>query len=66
MKIEQVFKTSKGLFWSLEEAEKKGNRKKDTDPRSQNFGKYEPIEVKYVLVSDFGQVFELKEVNVLK
>ena len=66
MKIERVFKTSKGLFWYLEEAEKKGNRQKDTDPRSPNFGKYEPINVKYVLVSDWGPVFELNEVAVKK
>lgn len=64
MKIEKVFKTSKGLFWSLEEAEKKANRQKDTDPRSSTYRKYEAIQCCHVLVSDQGAVFELKEASV--
>ena len=64
MKIERVFKTSRGMFWSLEAAEQKVNRQKDTDPRSPTFGKYEDIQCCFVLVSEFGPVFELKEVAV--
>ena len=66
MKIEKVFKTSKGLFWFAFEAAKKENRQKDLDPRSPNFRKYEEVQIAYVLISDEGYIFELKEAKVLK
>lgn len=64
MEIKSVFKTSKGLFWSFEEASKKQNRSKDTDPRSPGFNQYEPVEKTFVLMSDWGDKFELKQIEV--
>ena len=64
MEIKQVFKTSKGLFWTLEEASTKKNREKDTDPYSPYFGKYEEIQFRYVLVQD-NNSFALNQIQVI-
>jgi hypothetical protein len=64
MKITQVYKTSKGTFWSLDEALKKCNRKKYFDCRPGDPGEYEKPEICHVLLDDYGECFELKQVEV--
>ncbi len=79
MEIKKVYKTSKGLFWTKEEAEKKKNRAKNSDPYYADMSleyRYEPVREVYVLITDvevdagvrgFGNVtmaFELNPVEI--
>ena len=51
MKIQLVYETSKGLFWSKEEALKSKNRARDSARATGGDG-YEPVRESYVLVTD--------------
>ncbi len=74
MEIKKVYKTSKGLFWTKEEAEK--NREKEYYMNVFLESWYEPVREAYVLMTDvevdagvrgFGKVsmvFELKPVEI--
>ncbi len=79
MEIKKVYKTSKGLFWTKEEAEKKKNRAKNSDPYYADMSleyRYEQVREVYVLIANvevdagvrgFGNVtmaFELNPVEV--
>jgi hypothetical protein len=71
MEIKKVYKTSKGLFWTKEEAEKKKNRAKNSDPYYAGMSleyRYEPVREAYVLVTwkdqDYGMTFELNPVEI--
>ena len=71
MEIKKVYKTSKGLFWTKEEAEKKKNRAKNSDPYYADMSleyRYEPVREVYVLVymldQDYGMTFELNPVEI--
>ena len=48
MEIRKVYVTSKGKFWSREEALKKKNRVKITDPRSPE--ELEPVREEWVML----------------
>ena len=77
MEIKKVYKTSKGLFWTKEEAEKLKNREKDFDIPPRYVGgsmeySYEPVREAYVLMTDvevdagvrgFGNVTMAFELN---
>ena len=74
MEIKKVYKTSKGLFWTKEEAEK--NREKEYYMNVFPESLYEPVREAYVLMTDvevdsgvrgIGNVsmaFELKPVEI--
>ena len=74
MEIKKVYKTSKGLFWTKEEAEK--NREKEYYMNVFLESWYEPVREAYVLMTDvevdagvrgFGNVtmaFELNPVEI--
>ncbi len=74
MEIKKVYKTSKGLFWTKEEAEK--NREKEYSMNVFIESWYEPVREVYVLIADvevdagvrgFGNVtmaFELNPVEI--
>ncbi len=77
MKIIRVFKTSRGIFRSKEEAEKKKNRSFSRDPRNGTGQKeYEEVDEVFVIAYDdclglyldhpIGKLryFELKQVDV--
>ena len=74
MQIKKVYATSKGLFWSMEEAELRKNRARDTDSEyyrgDQGKYCYEPVREVYVLIADVEQdqgiskVFQLNLVEV--
>jgi hypothetical protein len=79
MEIKKAYRTSKGTFWSKEEAEKKKNRAKNSDPYYADMSleyRYEPVREVYVLIADvevdagvrgFGNVtmaFELNPVEI--
>ena len=51
MKICIVYETSKGLFWSKEEALKPKNRARDSASATGGDG-YEPVREAYVLMTD--------------
>jgi hypothetical protein len=75
MEIIKVYKTSKGLFWTKEEAEKKKNREKEKEFYNTEY-QYEQVREVYVLIANvevdagvrgFGNVsmaFELNPVEV--
>lgn len=63
MLIKKVYKTSKGTFWDLAEAEKKLNRVKDFGSRMGDPAEYEPVKESWVLI-DEGRIFQLTEVEV--
>ena len=75
MEIKKVYKTSKGLFWAKEEAEK--NREKEYYVNVFPEHWYEPVCEVYVLMTDVevdagvrgignvSMVFELKPVEIL-
>jgi hypothetical protein len=76
MEIKKVYKTSKGLFWTKEEAEKLKNREKDFDIPPRYVGgsmeySYEPVREAYVLFTwkdqdycIYGMTFELNPVEI--
>lgn len=51
MRVERVYKTSKGTFWSKEDAEKKTNRVK-VFGRLGDLAEYEPVQEVFVLIVD--------------
>ena len=56
MKIEQVYATSKGYFWTLKDAEKSRRRCKMFDERGFFVDyDYEKIKTAYVLIEDIKQ-----------
>ena len=75
MEIKKVYKTSKGIFWSKEEAEKKKNRAKEKEFYNTEY-QYEKVREVYVLIANvevdagvrgFGNVtmaFELNPVEI--
>ena len=75
MEIIKVYKTSKGLFWTKEEAEKKKNREKEKEFYNTEY-QYEQVREVYVLIANvevdagvrgFGNVtmaFELNPVEI--
>ena len=67
MEIIKVYKTSKGTFWSKEEAEKKKNREKEKEFYNTEY-QYEKVREVYVLVTwkdqDSGMAFELNPVEI--
>ena len=76
MEIKKVYRTSKGTFWSREEAEKKQNREKEYYVNVFPEHWYEPVREVYVLMTDVevdagvrgignvSMVFELKPVEI--
>ena len=68
MSFVKVFKTSKGIFASIDDARLNKNRAKISDPRDPEFGLREPVEECFAikLITDDGKVkfFELKELTV--
>lgn len=52
MEIRKVYVTSKGRFWKKEEAEKRKNRCKTTDPRVQE--DLEPVREEWVMLVRYG------------
>jgi hypothetical protein len=74
MEIKKVYKTSKGLFWTKEEAEK--NREKEYYINVFPESWYEPVREAYVLMTDvevdagvrgsgkISMVFELNPVEI--
>ena len=76
MEIKKVYATSKGMFWSKEEAEKRKNRARDAEASYRNGeGVYEKVREVYVLVVASAtiwpeivdtdiMVFELKPVEI--
>ena len=76
MEIIKVYKTSKGLFWTKEEAEKEQNREKEYYMNVFPEYSYEKVREVYVLITDvevdagvrgFGNVtmaFELNPVEI--
>ena len=75
MEIKKVYKTSKGFFWTKEEAEKKKNRAKEKEFYNTEY-QYEQVREAYVLMTDVevdagvrgagnvSMVFELKPVEI--
>lgn len=63
MNIKQIYTTSKGRFWFLEEANSKANRKKQYGSRPGDTAEYEPVNESFVLV-DGDNAFELNSVKV--
>ena len=63
--VVRAYKTSKGIFWSINKANRKCNRKQILDDRDGSLIGYEtPIQI-YVLRSDITTaIFELKEITV--
>lgn len=73
MRIEKVYKTSKGTFWSKVDAEKKTNRAKTYGSRPGDPVEYEPVQEAFVLIAAVQTyqgivtgscVFELSKVDV--
>jgi hypothetical protein len=68
MEIKKVYTTSKGIFWSAEEALKKVNRVKGYGSRPGDPFEYEPVCESFVLVDykidGTANVFSLNPVNV--
>jgi hypothetical protein len=77
MKIAIAYETSKGLFWSKEEAHKKENRRKDPEASYYNNSDvYEKVREVYILIADVdleggargigkvSKVFKLNQVEV--
>ncbi len=69
MEIKKVYKTSKGLFWTKEEAEK--NREKEYYMNVFPEYSYEPVREAYVLFTwkdqdycIYGMTFELNPVEI--
>jgi hypothetical protein len=66
MEIKKVYRTSKGTFWTKEEAEK--NREKEYYVNVFPEFWYEPVREVYVLVTwkdqDSGMAFELNPVEI--
>ncbi len=52
MRIEKVYKTSRGTFWNKAEAEKKINRAKTFGNRPGDPVEYEPVQEVFVLIVD--------------
>ncbi len=63
MNIITVYKTSKGIFLLLEEADRNKNRAKIDDPYDPSFGQREVVITCKALHHE-GQFFELKELQV--
>ena len=63
MNIKKVYTTSKGVFWSKVDAEKKSNRVNDYGSRPGDPVEREPVVESYVLV-DGDRVFSLSVVEV--
>lgn len=76
MRVEKVYKTSRGTFWSRADAEKKVNRAKTSGSRPGDPTEYEPVQEVFVLIADVQTnqgirgigiescVFELSKVDV--
>ncbi len=64
MRIEKVYKTSKGTFWSKVNAEKKTNRAKTHGSRPSDL-EYEPVQESFVLIDERYNIFELTKATVL-
>ena len=64
MRIEKVYKTSKGTFWSKVDAEKKTYRAKTYGSHPGDPVEYEPVQEAFVLRDEHGNVFELTKVDV--
>ena len=62
MKIVKAFKTSRGIFFTKEEASKKNNRVKDYGSRPGDPQEYEVVKEIFVLEGE-GKFFELNEVD---
>lgn len=61
MYIKKIFKTSKGLFWSKDDADLKSNRQRIFGSRPGDPKEYEQVEEAYVLCTGISdEVFELK------
>ena len=52
MNIEKVYVTSKGVFWSKAEAEKKVNRVQEYGSRPGDPVELEPVRESFVLIAD--------------
>lgn len=63
MKIEKVYKTSKGTFWSKVDAEKKMHRVKTYGSRPGDPVEYEPVQEAFVLMDEHNNIFELTKVQ---
>jgi hypothetical protein len=62
MKVDVAYKTSKGYFWTKEEAEKKKNRETYGSKFPEE---WESVKEVYVLVTNSNSlVFELNRVNI--
>lgn len=76
MKVQKVYKTSRGTFWSKVDAEKKANRTKTSGSRPDDPVEYEQVQEVFVLIADIQidqgvqgigtecVVFELSNVDV--
>lgn len=65
MRVEKVYKTSKGTFYYKANAEKKSCRAKTLGSRPGDPVEYEPVQEAYVLRDEHGNVFELSKVTVV-
>ena len=65
MHIVKAYKTSRGYFDTLEEANKKKNREKISSDR-WGFSEYEKPKEVYLLAGYYGKYFELNEVSLLR
>lgn len=63
MEIRKVYVTSKGKFWKKEEAEKRKNRCKTTDPRAQE--DLEPVMEEWVMLVRHGAVIDERPTEVV-
>ena len=64
MKVQKVYKTSKGTWWSCADAEKKANRVKSSGNRPGDPTEYEPVLEAFVLIDEQHNIFELTPVSV--
>lgn len=63
--IQKVYKTSRGFFWSIEEAQRKENCEKIYD-RGGSFAEYETPKGVFVLIDDTKEktvVFQLQPIE---
>ena len=64
MRVEKVYTTSKGRFWSKVDAEQKKNRSKTNGSRPGDPVEYESVQESFVLIDDQYNIFELSTVHV--
>ena len=65
MRIEKVYKTSMGTFWSKVDAEKKSNRAKTYLSRPGDPVEYESVQEAFVLIDEHNNIFELTKATVV-